>query len=57
MQLLQRKYAPSLRRDPTFDGYLEQIASKFYGIRPNRPQMGGFLGKMMESMFADQGKQ
>ena len=50
MVLLQKKYAPSLQRDRAFALYLDQIALKFYNVKPRSANMGGIMGMVQQMM-------
>jgi hypothetical protein len=50
---LRSKYAPSLKRDPTFAQYLDQIASIFFGVKKTSNNgMGGLMGSLFKSLMS-----
>lgn len=44
---LRQTYKPSLDRDPTFQQYLDRIATVFYNVKSS----GGFLESMLGSLL------
>lgn len=50
-QILKKRYASALSKDPTFTQYLEKIGQSYFNLAVSNPQMGLF-GDMFRSLFA-----
>ncbi|EPS67295.1 hypothetical protein M569_07481, partial [Genlisea aurea] len=46
--MLRQRYRSSLEREPSFNGSLDEVAEKFYGVRNNRSSMSGMFGEIFK---------
>lgn len=51
-RMLRNRYRPSIERDPTFNEYLDEVATRFYGL-PKPGGMQGMLGDIMKMLSGD----
>ncbi|KAI0236219.1 Golgi to ER traffic protein 4-like [Lamellibrachia satsuma] len=49
--ILVEQYQPSLKRDPSYNEYLDRIGQLFFGIPPPEPSQNRFLGNLLQSLL------
>ncbi|ELU07266.1 hypothetical protein CAPTEDRAFT_220393 [Capitella teleta] len=51
--ILVEQYQPTLRRDPTYNEYLDRIGQLFFGVPPPRSNNpSGMIGNLLSSLFS-----